>query len=130
MARYTSMSPLNVLILETVQYFKSDFVSDKGCGQIHLIFPAKILLPNLNLDRSLVSFSFYPTHLLCSTSASSQVFLGLHLFIVPFTLKSHAYLGFLNTRPHQQTLFTFASRSIVYLKSKICIRFLSNFLST
>ena len=81
---------------------------------INLILLEIVLISNLNFERLLTSLLSSPTFLLCSTTAFSQVFLGLHLFIVPFTLKSipllrKLFLSFLNTYPYQRTLLAFAT---------------------
>ena len=87
---------------------------NNGGGRIYLIILEIVLTPNLHLEWLLASLTFSPTFLLYSTTVLSQVFFGLPLFIVPFTLKSNAllrklFLSFLNTCPYQQTQLAFTS---------------------
>ena len=61
-----------------------------GGGRIYLIILEIVLPPNLHVERLLTPLSFSQIHVLCSTTALSQVLLGLPLFLVPISLKSNA----------------------------------------
>ena len=63
------------------------------CGQIYLILLEIVLTHNLHLERLLASLALSQTFLLSSTTAFSEIFFGLPLFLVAFTLKYNALLG-------------------------------------
>ena len=73
-------------VVVVVLFIKNPVLSlNDGGGRIYLIILEIVLTHNLHLERLLVLFN--PTFLLCSTTAFSQVFFGLPLFLVHFTLK-------------------------------------------
>ena len=127
MVTYCSSSGSHFFLLQVLS-------PNNGGGRTYLILLEIALIPYLHHERLLASLSFSPTFLLYSTTAVSQVFFGLPIFLVPFTLRSNAllrklFLPFLNTYPCQRTLLAFASRSIVSIESNIYIGFFVDFLS-
>ena len=97
-----------------VQFFPNPFFSpNNGCGQIYLVLLWIVLTHSLHLERALASLAVSTNFLLCSTTTFSQVFVGLHLFPVLFTLISSAllrklFLSFLNSCPFQRKLLALA----------------------
>ena len=97
-------------------FFYPALSPNNGGGKMFLIILKIVATPNLHLLQLLASFAFSPTFQLCSITATSQVFIGLPLFLVPFTLKSNALLRklFLSIPfsyhcPYQRTLMALAS---------------------